>query len=80
MIFQDYVVIGGESLVNYDHNTFLKIVPRSVNFEVADYAGIYRKGQIGFAIGNYGYWGLGISASPYQASFEIWRFDPSKFK
>ncbi len=77
MIFQDFVVIGGESLDNFNRNVFLKIVPESGEFELADYEGIYRKGQIGFAIGNYGYWGLGISATNYQASFEIWRFDPS---
>lgn len=79
MVFQDYVVVGGESFDIVQHSTFLKIVPGSGNFEVADYAGIYRKGQIGFAIGNYGYWGLGLGATTWQASFEIWRFDPSMF-
>ena len=80
MIFQDYAIIGGESLNNFNRNAFLKIVPGIGEFEVADYAGIYRKGQIGFAIGSYGYWGLGINTTNYQASLEIWRFDPSKFR
>jgi hypothetical protein len=80
MVFQDYVIIGGESLDNFNRNVFLKIVPATGDIQVADYAGIYRKGQIGFAIGNYGYWGLGINTTNYQASFEIWRFDPSAFR
>ena len=80
MIFQDCVVIGGESLDYFQQNAFLKIVPGTGNFEKADYAGAFRKGQIGFAIGNYGYWGLGIDVSNYQGSLEIWKFDPSKFR
>ncbi len=80
MIFQDYVVVGGESIDIFRHSAFLKIIPGSGDFEIADYAGIYRAGQIGFAIGNYGYWGLGLNLSTNQGSLEVWKFDPSKFR
>ena len=80
MIFDDYVVFGGQSLSYPPHNLFFKVVPGSGNVSVAESAGAITQGQISFAIGNYGYWGLGLNLVTYQGSFEVWRFDPSKFQ
>jgi hypothetical protein len=78
-VFNDYVIVGGESIDQFNKNVLLKIVPGSGNFEPVEFAGGYRRGQIGFAIGNYGYWGLGVMAGGSSILFDIWRFDPSKF-
>jgi hypothetical protein len=78
MIFQNYVIIGGGP-VSGNGNAFFKVVPGSGNLSIADYGGIARNGPIGFAIGNYGYWGLGLDGSNFYPSTEMWKFDPSKF-
>jgi hypothetical protein len=81
MVFKDYVILGSDrKLLGDFRNAFYKLIPGSGDFKLVDYAGAPRKEQIEFAIGNYGYWGLGRDGNGNAVSLEMWKFDPSKFK
>lgn len=80
MVFNDYVLIGGgPQSPNFNKNLFYKVIPGSGNVLPVESAGGGIGNPAGFAIGNFGYFGLG-STFFSGSSTVVWKIDPLKVR